>query len=397
MTQPSSNEHPRLAVVLSHPTQYYSPWFRWLAQHTTLSFRVFYLWDFGVRPQRDPRFESSFSWDTDLLSGYDSEFIPNTAGQPGTDRFFGLRNPQLVSRIKEWKPHAILCFGYAYASLLEMIAWARTHGIPLVFRGDSHFIDRRPPKKIVGMALRSLFRQFSAFTYVGQANLAYFRQLGVPEEKLFFAPHAVDSTQFDPNNPTSQKESNELRKSLGIPAEHRVILFAGKFHREKQPLALLDAFLSLKVNSATLVFVGGGEQREALVERAQNASNVKILTFANQSEMPSRYLMADIFALPSIGHYETWGLAVNEAMHMGKPCLVSDRVGCQQDLVSHGETGWVFRATDNDAMKNVLREALDADLAPFRERVLQRVKRYSYANAAQGLQDALIHAMNPSR
>jgi hypothetical protein len=35
----------RLAVVMSHPTQYYSPWFRWLATHTGLEIRVVYLWE----------------------------------------------------------------------------------------------------------------------------------------------------------------------------------------------------------------------------------------------------------------------------------------------------------------------------------------------------------------
>src|SRR6185295_11428445 len=93
----------RLAVVLSHPTQYYSPWFRWLRANTDLTFRVFYLWNFGVTTQRDPKFETSFKWDIDLLDGYDSEFVPNTAADPGTHHFRGLRNPELLSRLAQWR------------------------------------------------------------------------------------------------------------------------------------------------------------------------------------------------------------------------------------------------------------------------------------------------------
>jgi len=37
------NSSPRLAIVLSHPVQYYSPWFRWLRNNTALEFKVFYL------------------------------------------------------------------------------------------------------------------------------------------------------------------------------------------------------------------------------------------------------------------------------------------------------------------------------------------------------------------
>ncbi len=94
----------------------------------------------------------------------------------------------------------------------------------------------------------------------------------------------------------------------------------------KQPRRLLDAFLALDRPDTALVLVGDGPESAALRERARSApaGRVHFLPFANQSEMPSRYLLADVFALPSRGLYETWGLAVNEAMHMGLPCLVSD-------------------------------------------------------------------------
>jgi len=42
--------------------------------------------------------------------------------------------------------------------------------------------------------------------------------------------------------------------------------------------------------------------------------------------------MADVFCLPSAGPGETWGLAINEAIASGTPCLVSNRAGCATDL-----------------------------------------------------------------
>jgi glycosyltransferase involved in cell wall biosynthesis len=110
--------------------------------------------------------------------------------------------------------------------------------------------------------------------------------------------------------------------------------------------------------------------------------------------MPSRYLLADLFVLPSKGMYETWGLAVNEAMQMGVPCLVSDRVGCQRDLVTPGETGWVFASGDKEALGRGLSQAL-ADLGSPRRRdeirrsVELRISDYSYARATEGLLAAL--------
>src|SRR5215212_3627977 len=125
----------RLGVVLSHPTQYYSPWFRWLAANTALDLRVFYLWEFGVAAQRDRQFGATFKWDVDLLSGYAHEFVPNIARDPGTHHFGGLRNPQLTARLAAWNPSAILLFGYKWSAHLRTIFWARRRRIPLLFRG----------------------------------------------------------------------------------------------------------------------------------------------------------------------------------------------------------------------------------------------------------------------
>jgi Glycosyltransferase len=393
----SNTSGTRLAIVLSHPTQYYSPWFRWLRQQTSLSFRVFYLWDFGVKPTRDPEFQSTFAWDVDLLTGYDHELVPNTSRDPGTHRFGGLRNPTLNTRVAAFRPDAILLFGYAYIAHLKLIFWARRQGIPLIFRGDSHFIGRPRPSLLTRTALRFLYAQFDAFTYVGAANLNYFTTLGVPSRKLFFAPHSVDHTRFNPSLEFHRVAAATLRASLELKPSTRVILFAGKLLPAKQPRELLDAYLSLPTGDHALLFVGDGEEKNALQPQANSAHSHRVffLPFANQSEMPSRYLAADIFALPSRGLYETWGLAVNEAMHMGVPALVSDRVGCQRDLVEDNVTGWVFRADDPAHLRERLAAALAADLKPFRQQVASRIAGYTYARTTSGFLEALHCACPP--
>jgi glycosyltransferase involved in cell wall biosynthesis len=379
----------RLAIVLSHPVQYYSPWFRWLRANSALEFRVFYLWEFGVTRQVDPQFKTAFQWDTDLLSGYEHEFVPNASPDPGTHHFRGLDNPELPARLAAWKPGAVLLFGYNWRSHLLALWWARRHGVPLIFRGDSHLLGRGALPLPRRLALRVLYRQFRAVTYVGAANRDYFRALGVPEERLFFVPHCVDATHFDPAEPATRAAAARRRAELGLTGR-RVVLFAGKFHDGKQPVELLQAFLEVAGANDALVFVGDGERKARLHELAAARPDraVHFLPFANQSEMPAMYALADIFTLPSRGHYETWGLAVNEAMHLGVPCLVSDLVGCQRDLVTPGETGWVFPAAQPGALAAALRQALGCDAAE-RQRLsanaLARVAGYTYAQATTGL------------
>lgn len=378
----------RLAVVLSHPTQYYSPWFRWIAAHTGIELRVFYLWQFGVAATRDPQFGTTFAWDINLLDGYAHEFVPNVAPDPGTHRFGGLRNPALPARLAAWRPDAILLFGYNYATHLRTILWARLHRVPLIFRGDSHFLGRASPGPLKLALLRLIYGQFAAITYVGQANRDYFRRLGVSDKRLHFAPHAVDDSLYDPARPEPRAAAPQLRAKLGLAPDTLVVLFAGKLVPAKQPRALLAAYLATRPANTALVFVGDGEEKTALHALAAGAPDVHFLPFANQSEMPSRYLLADLFVLPSGGVYETWGLAVNEAMHLGVPALVSDLVGCQRDLVTEGETGWVFRAAEPATLGPALTRALAAvraDREGYRARVQARIRGYTYTTATQGL------------
>ncbi len=382
----------RLAIVSTHPIQYYAPWFRRIADTPEFSLRVFYLWDFGVTEQVDKGFGKKFQWDVPLLDGYESEFVPNDAREPGTHHFRGLWNPRLRWRIEAFKPDAVLVFGYRFASTQRFIwTWPRRQA-PLLFRGDSHRLVKSTGwKESVRKHLISLvYRRFSAFLYVGQANREYFRAHDVPEEKLFFAPHAVDNERFGGALPEARAQALTWRAELGIPAEQQVVLFAGKLQPKKRPTDLLEAFLAVNQPSATLLFVGDGELEAELRARAGGRANVVFAPFQNQSQMPRTYAAADLFVLPSLGRDETWGLAVNEAMCVGLPVLVSSHVGCGADLVRHGQNGLLFPAGDIAALTSSLREAL-ADrtrLGRWGEESRRIVASYDYRAAVEGLRQA---------
>jgi len=384
----------RLAIVLSHPVQYYSPWFQSLRAQTDVEFKVFYLWEFGVTAQHDAQFATTFQWDVDLLSGYAYEFVPNIARDPGTHHWRGLNNPSIGARLAAWQPAAILLFGYHWLTHLRVIWWARCHRVPLLFRGDSHLLGRKKLPVYTQRLLEIIYRQFAAVTFVGEANQAYFRSLGVPPDRLFFTPHSVNANHFSPTDKTARDTATGLRRELGLSGK-RVMLFAGKFHERKQPVELLQAFLQVATNNDALVFVGDGPVKAQLhaLAATRPESCVRFLPFANQSEMPSRYLLADIFVLPSRGAYETWGLAINEAMHLGLPCLVSDVVGCQRDLVIPSKTGWVFPADNLPALATTLGTALRTspeEMQRFSQAAIETMKGYTYQQTSAGLLQALF-------
>ena len=391
---PPPPRRPRLAVVVSHPIQYYAPWFRHLAASAPLDLRVFYLSDHGVSARRDAQFGATFAWDTDLLSGYPHEFVPNLAAAPDVTRFSGLKNPGLRPALAAFAPDALLLFGYAYRPHLGLLLRPPA---PILFRGDSHLLGAPPPRGLKRLALRLLFFRAAAFLPVGQANAAYFRHYGVPERKLFPAPHCVDAAHFQPT-PGRLAAAAAERAALGIPPDAPVALFAGKLTAKKRPDLLLAAFLRAAVPGSHLVLAGDGDLLPALRAASAGRPEVHFLPFANQSAMPARYLLGDVFVLPSQGRHETWGLAVNEAMHLARPCIVSDEVGCHPDLVPDGTTGRVFPAGDEAALAATLRGLLSLprqDLAALGGAAASRVSAFNYTAASTGLLRALASVPPP--
>ncbi len=388
----------RLAVVVSHPIQYFAPWFAHIASTGLLDLRVFHLWDFGVTARVDRDFGVELRWDVPLLDGYESELVPNRSGDPGTHHFAGLDNPALVDRLAAWSPDAILLFGYGYRSHLRVLFSRRLRPIPILFRGDSHDIARDPGvRALVSGALRRVaFRRLAACLAVGEANRSYFANSGVAPERVFFAPHAVDNERFRAAAASAHDEARAWKEDLGIGAMRPVVLFAGKLEAKKRPVDLLQAFVRAFAGSdersrPALLFVGSGALETSLRNIAgdEAARSVFFAPFQNQSRMPLVYAASDVFVLPSAS--ETWGLAVNEAMNLARPAVVSSHVGCAPDLVIEGETGWVFEAGDVDALARTLADALSdrERLVRMGEAARRRVALYSYDAATAGLLAAL--------
>lgn len=337
----------KLAIISTHPIQYYAPVFKKLAQKIDL--KIFYTNGTESLETFDKGFNRNIEWDLPLLEGYSYELLKNSSHTPGTHHFKGINNPDAVSRIKAFQPNAILIYGWANQSHLAIIRYFHKK-IPVYFRGDSTLLDQKISFKnlLKSTFLKWIYRQVDVAFYVGMANKSYFKKYGLRDNQLVFAPHAIDNDRFSENR---SDETKALRNKLGIDSEVILILFAGKLEAKKNPILLLQAFLQLKNEKVHLLFVGNGDLEESLKEMVQNrflsslgmTKSVHFMDFQNQTQMPVIYQACDLFCLPSKGPGETWGLAVNEAMVCGKAILVSDKVGCAEDLVDD-QNGSVFES-----------------------------------------------------
>ena len=383
----------RLAIIVSHPIQYYAPLYQRLALRTDLVLKVFFTWHAGEKGVVDHGFKKVIAWDISLTDGYESELVPNVASDPGTHHFLGVRNPSLIARVVSWLPDVVHITGWALYSHLFALRSLASRGIPILFRGDSHLLDtvmRNPRWWIKRTFLRHIYTWPTSFLFVGQANRAYYKALGVEESRLLQCPHSIDVGRFSQNVESCERQANEWRLSLGIKEGRFALLFAGKFEKKKQPLELIKAFLSLNDQRWVLIMVGNGELEEQVYRLADAESDrIKVLPFQNQSRMPVVYRLGDLFILPS-AYGETWGLGVNEALASGRPVVVSDRVGCAADVVTDS-CGTVFNPDDPDGLSRTLAEMTQKpeELMKMREAATAQAWRFDVGVTER----SLVHAI----
>lgn len=363
-----------------------------LQQRFDIPVTAIYGSDFSVAGYHDSEFQATFAWDTDLLSGYMSLFLSRVA-EGGRD------SPSLVSTrglkgvLQSLAPRAVLLVGYSprFHQMAFYQAWRG--GYPTLFRGET--TDHARPRGWAYSAgrdqvLRCLYHRCSRLLYVGRRSYEHFKRLGCSDEKLVFSPYCVDTSAFETSEADRLRLRSQMRESLGVAPRQKVLLFSGKLSARKSPRLLLEAVKELPGEireDFLVVFVGDGELREELQRFAQRSPSVKVsfAGFQNQTCLSQYYHAADLLVLPS-RHSETWGLVVNEALHHGLPCVVSDSVGCAQDLIEVGVTGEIFSTGSCQSLVGALQRALLLKGRPeIRLKCRQKVSHYTVEEAAEGV------------
>jgi len=383
---------PKLAVVITHPIQYYAPIFRLLTERGKVQVKVFYTWEQAKEKVYDVNFKREIKWDIPLLDGYEYTFVKNVSTEPGSHHFKGINNPSLIGELLHYKPDGILIFGWSFKSHLQAMRYFKGK-VPVLFRGDSTLLDDVPGIRslIRKLFLRWVYSHVDIALYVGERSKAYFINNGLVDKQLIFAPHAIDNERFKQLSVNFQSENN-LRKKLKIDENDLVFLFAGKLERKKNPLLLAKAFSKLDLPHTHLVLVGNGKLEKTLKQEFSGNARVHFVDFQNQKAMPATYGLADVFVLPSAGPGETWGLAVNEAMACSKPILVSDKCGCAIDLVEDGVNGYTFQSENEDdlcAKLDVFSKFSTNELSEMGKKSYEIIQDWSFDNICNSIESSL--------
>ena len=183
---------------------------------------------------------------------------------------------------------------------------------------------------------------------------------GIPSAKVTVIPNAVDVEGFQ----LAQPADPALLARWGLQGR-TVLGFIGSFYAYEGLDLLVSAMPQLVQQrpDVCLLLVGGGPQEAALKAQVQLLGLTDRVVFTGRvphAEVNRYYDLIDLLAYPRHSMRLTelvTPLKPLEAMAQGHLFVASD-VGGHKELIRHGETGWLFKADDRDALANAVLDML---------------------------------------
>jgi PEP-CTERM/exosortase A-associated glycosyltransferase len=185
---------------------------------------------------------------------------------------------------------------------------------------------------------------------------------GLPADGVTVIPNAVDIDAFEPGG----QPDEALKAKLGL-AGTTVVGFIGSFYAYEGLDLLLQAVPALRLRrpEVRVLLVGGGPQEAALKAQAATLGLSNTVVFTGRvphAEVQRYYDLVDVLAYPRHPMRLTelvTPLKPLEAMAQGRVLLASD-VGGHRELIRDGDTGYLFRAGQVDALVQGLDRVLSA-------------------------------------
>jgi glycosyltransferase involved in cell wall biosynthesis len=211
--------------------------------------------------------------------------------------------------------------------------------------------------------------------------------------------NGVDTLRFDPENTDLKKVRAEYKINDNEIVTGMLARFSwGKGHEE-----FLFAAKELLKNHDNLKFMIVGEPSRGEDEYAAKIKKIaddygiedKVIFTGFRSDTPEVIGAMDIFAFPS--HSEAFGIALAEAMSMGRPSVCSNSDGVL-DLTVDGVTGYLFKKQDGSDLANKLELLInsDADRTTFgiaaRKRAIEKFDIGVLTDKVIGIYNRLIRS-----
>jgi D-inositol-3-phosphate glycosyltransferase len=171
------------------------------------------------------------------------------------------------------------------------------------------------------------------------------RHYDTTADKIGVIPCGVNLDRFHPMDPITARNRVDLHR------DDALILFVGRFVPLKGINRLLAALPHLTDTRRIQVIMVGGDKRhppefnrfKTGLTRRDPEGMIRFVGSIPQPDLVYYYNAANVVVVPS--HYESFGLVGLESLACGTP-VVTTAVGAMDEVVCHGETGWVLDRAD---------------------------------------------------
>lgn len=357
----------KIAIVALTCSYYQVPLFRELSSNPRIDLTVYFCSEeqiSGGDVRRMFNTEARWGEEEGLLQGYSYKFLKNYSPFGSYLKpYCGLINFGICREIGKSRPDLVILMGWNNPTWWMAALSCIFNKIPFCYMSDTNIqgeFDKNRTRRWVKKFLLGMvhFPVASGFLCSGNANKRFYRHFNVPSKKLISFAYSWGYRDLIALTPGLLSKKNQFRSELGIPDSDIVILFCGRFVKEKNLSLLIRAYGEINASHSKMILVGDGELGDELRESvsSNSSSTIQFHGFQNRRDISKYYALADYLILASAR--ETWGLVVNEAMCFGLPILVSNQVGSADDLVIDGVNGFIFPHDDMEALKDTLVRAI---------------------------------------
>jgi glycosyltransferase involved in cell wall biosynthesis len=302
--------------------------------------------------------------------GTESGFI---GGRVDPSGFFRLRRAMTVE-----KPHVLYMLDHRNAVLYGVPA-SLSAGIKRRVMAV-HTMGLPGGRRSVPASVRVMLPWIDAVVTVARGQRSYLETSeGIPRAKMALVPNGVDVDRFRP--PAAAAEKARAREVLGLPVDGPLVATLSVLRPEKGHELFLKSVASIEreLPGAVFAIMGEGPERERLERIAASlglSSRVRFTGWVSETEVALRAV--DVLVFSSEPVVETAPLAALEAMASGVPVVASD-VGSLREIVSDGETGFLFPPGDGRALAEKIRALLgDESLRESMSRGARRTVEQGY-------------------
>ena len=383
----------RLAVVVSHPIQHFCPQYSSWAKMDVAESRVFFASRHGLDAYADKNFARTVKWE-DLRLDFPHEFLPGAVSRQ-VNSSIDCEGVEL--QLGAFSPDVLIVYGYAQPLQRRVIAWAKRNKKSVIMIADSELrAPRNALKRLAKKLLLPLvFKDIDVFLTVGDANEQYYRAYGVDDRRLIRCSFPIDIASYDMMMDRRDVIRHELRRQLGIPLNHKVLLMVGKLVRWKRQKDIIQ--FSNMIQEArrdiTVIIAGTGPDEKDLRTGAKNVGSggVFFAGFVPPSQLVEYYFAADIYVHCS--SVEPHSLAISEAIYSSLPVVLSSNCGSYgpTDDVRQGLNGFVYECGNTDELYSTLLGTLDNQ--PLMRSMAKQSRSIALANQTLAHGEALTQAL----